>query len=160
MTSDKGRTPPPEAFPRRSPKILWRMVDGDAVLFHEDDGRAFALNETAALVWRMCDGRRSLADLSSRVAERSGFEDARTHDMVTALVEKLAEEGCIELADSPESDPRLAEPPGPPLDSLSLEGDPTVEEIVFAACDCTGGGRGTMRNAECVTVPRKQISTI
>ena len=48
MSSDERHEVSAEAFPRRSERVLWREVDGDAVLFREDDGRAFALNGTAA----------------------------------------------------------------------------------------------------------------
>ncbi len=46
--------------PVRTPTALWRVLDGCAVIFHEETGRAFALNETATRIWEMCDGSRSV----------------------------------------------------------------------------------------------------
>lgn len=144
MSSSRGR-----ACPKRSPKILWREVDGSAVLFHEDTGRAFALNETASRIWKMCDGDVSAEDISSQL--RGPREE------VEGLIEKLVEDGCVEMAGPPEE--RAA---GPEAPARLPEGwaAPSVEEIVFAACDCTVGGKGVIRKAECVDVPRKSVSVI
>jgi len=144
MSSSRGR-----ACPKRSPKILWREVDGSAVLFHEDTGRAFALNETASRIWKMCDGDVSAEDMSSRLGG--------PREEVEGLIEKLVEDGCVELAGPPEASPG---PPDAPACSPDAWCVPSVEEIVFAACDCTVGGKGVIKKAECVTVPRKSVSVI
>ena len=149
MSSDRGRRPPIGPCPKRSPKILWREVDGCAVLFHEDTGRAFALNETASRIWKMCDGSTSVGDMSSRLGgPREAAEE---------LVGKLAEDGCVEMAEPSKAG---SQPPDEPARSPETWSVPSVEEIVFAACDCTVGGKGVMKKAECVDVPRKTVSVI
>lgn len=158
MSADGGHPVSRDVFPSRSPKILWREVDGSVVLFHEDTGRAFALNETAAVVWKLCDGTRSLEELASRLAESCESDDVLSPEAIPKLIESLARDGCIEVAARPvqrvEAERVAAQERGPQGWSA-----PVVEEIVFAACDCSGGGRGVMRNAECVTVPRQDVST-
>lgn len=44
------------------------------MVYHPDEGRALYLNETASLVWRLCDGERSVADIEALL--RDAFPDA------------------------------------------------------------------------------------
>ena len=156
MSSGKRSTIPEGAFPRRSPRILWREVEGSIVLFHEDNGRAFALNETAARVWKLCDGTRPMDELSSQLRHATG---EAPHEAVAALIDELAENGCVEMAGPPGQEaavePKTSEGPAPPPETWKV---PVVEEIIFAACDCTGAGKGVMRNATCISIPRQQAS--
>ena len=94
-TRDRARR---DMFPRRSPKILWREADGNVVLFHEDNGRAFALNETATVIWKLCDGTRSTADIASQLAASFGLDAAVAREAMAELVGELSEEGCVETA--------------------------------------------------------------
>ncbi len=137
------------AWPKRSPKILWREVDGCTILFHEDTGRAFALNETASQVWKMCDGNVPVHDMSSRLGGPG--------EEVEGFVEELIENECVEMAGTSTGEPASPSTPAPSPDGWLV---PSVEEIVFAACDCSGGGRGVVRNAQCLDIPKQQASTI
>ena len=147
-----------ESYPTRSPAILWRETDGCIVLFHEDDGRAFALNETAAAVWKLCDGSRSAAEMAGLLGPGSdGPADAARAD-VAALLGELTRCGCL----TAEQDRAPSSQPPPPVDaSPSAWREAKVEEIAFGGCDCTGSGRGVMRNTECSTTsPKVQMSTV
>lgn len=162
MSSAKGPELPAKTFPRRSPRILWREVEGSVILFHEETGRAFALNEAAARVWKLCDGTRSLEDLSSALGG-SG--------KVAPMIERLAETDCVELVtggesggptdvaaedSGPQPAGRGSQPCGPAPGTWSA---PVVEEIVFAACDCSGAARGVMKISLCTsTSPKKAQS--
>ncbi len=156
MSGDERREVPAEAFPARSEKILWREVDGSVVLFHEDTGRAFALNETAARVWKLCDGALSVRQVAARLGETYGMDDAL--EVVTGLVEKLSRDGCVELADTQRQAPGpKADGTAPPPPAAWRE--PVMEEIVFAKCDCSASPRGTMKISLCTsTTPKKAQS--
>jgi hypothetical protein len=41
---------------RHNPQVIWDVVDGVLVLCHTASNAFFELNQTGALVWRMCDG--------------------------------------------------------------------------------------------------------
>jgi hypothetical protein len=160
MSSGESHKVPAGAFPRRSERVLWREVDGDAVLFREDDGRAFALNETAARVWKLCDGTLSVRQLAARLGDTYGKGCAP--EAVAGLIEKLCRDGCLEVDGgpgqgiAPEAD-----------DSPSQEAwrepmawrEPIVEEIVFAACDCSTGPRGTLKIALCTDTNPKKVQS-
>lgn len=144
-------------FPARDPRILWRETDGCAVLFHEEDGRAFALNETAAAVWARCDGATPVAAVAGALAPlwNMPLEDALR--AVSAAVRRLADDGLLELRSSPAT-PSAEAAPAP---AAAPWAEPSVEEIVFAACDCSGGRRGLMRLIGCLTQQvRRDVSVI
>ncbi len=149
--SDRRRTE--GACPKRSPKVLWREVEGDVILFHEDDGRAFALNASAGRVWKMCDGASSVEGIAARAGSPVDGGKSAT---VAKLIGELSSRGFIEMLDSPARD---AAGDSPSTDAPWAV--PEMVEIVFAACDCTGGARGNIRNLLCVGgILQTQQSTI
>ena len=149
--SDRRRTE--GACPKRSPKVLWREVEGDVILFHEDDGRAFALNASAGRVWKMCDGASSVEGIAARAGSPVDGGKSAT---VAKLIGELSSRGFIEMLESPAAD-AADDSPSPDAPWAA----PQMEEIVFAACDCraAGGGRGVTRNAQCVGGSARQMAS-
>jgi hypothetical protein len=138
-----GRRTTEGAYPKRSPKVLWREVELDVILFHEEDGRAYALNASAGRVWKMCHGASSVQEIAARAGSPVDGGKSAT---VAKLIGELSSHGFIEMLDSPAAE-AADDSPSP----SSAWAAPEMVEIVFAACDCTGGGgRGVVRNAGCV----------
>ena len=48
---------------RRRDGILAQEARGQTVLLRLDDGSYYALDEVGALIWELCDGERSLAEV-------------------------------------------------------------------------------------------------
>jgi hypothetical protein len=141
--------------PVRTPAALWRVIDGCAVIFHEETGRAFALNESATRIWEMCEGDVTLGELGEVVGE-SGRES------VEHLLDQLVEEGFVVMENATPSGASTCEPAdAKPYSLFPTEGEwalPAAEEIRFAACDCSGSPYGLGRNAECLLVNPGQTS--
>lgn len=148
----------PGLFPKRSPSALWREVEGNAVLFHEETGRAFALSSTATRIWKLCDGSRSLDDISSTLAGLHGGDSEDLAGQVKKLASGLCQAGFLELADAPTP---VAMKPAPAEKGPHERWRPPVaEEIVFAACECgQGAGVGLCRAVECNIMGQPQQST-
>ncbi len=84
--------------PRRKGSILFRKVEEEFVVFEEDKGDTFFLNEPASFVFEKIDGRRSCAQI---VEEASGsFEgDRRSIERdVLELIRDFEEKGIVEVA--------------------------------------------------------------
>jgi len=65
------------------------------VLLSVDDGSYFSLNEVGALVWNLCDGDRTLAEVVDGVcAEFDAAPEEVTPDVVS-LVDDLASEKLL-----------------------------------------------------------------
>ena len=64
--------------------------DGELVLYHSTSTQVVYLNETAALVWRLCDGSRSVETICTLLKEAYP-ETARQikGDVTTALTELI-----------------------------------------------------------------------
>jgi hypothetical protein len=145
----------PTKGPYRSRSALWREHDGRAVLFHEDTGRAFVLNETGTGIWKALDGEHSLEEILGELAAAQRDEALDKAREFCATVEKA---GLIEYgagkrtAGDAKSVPFI--PPG-------MWEDPKAEEIMFGACDCAPG-IGNTRNVSCsdLGIPQQSTSTI
>jgi hypothetical protein len=84
---------PPRA---RTTGLVTRELGGELVVFDQQSCRAHCLNRTAALVFRLADGRRTAADLAEGVAEQAGSHAdlALVHDSLAQLrAAGLLEEG-------------------------------------------------------------------
>jgi hypothetical protein len=68
-------------------------VDGELRVYGEEPGTGCVLNETAAIVWRNCDGKRKLKHLVALVSEQTGTP--ADEDMVLIALDKLAEHGLL-----------------------------------------------------------------
>jgi hypothetical protein len=68
-------------------------VDDEVRVYGETSDVGCVLNETAAIVWRSCDGKRTLKDLVNVVSEQLGTP--ADEDMVLMALDKLAQHGLL-----------------------------------------------------------------
>ena len=52
---------------QRNTTVLWRELDGEAVLLNPTAGCSYNLNRVGTFVWKLLDGKRSLEDLTEAV---------------------------------------------------------------------------------------------
>lgn len=92
---------------KRSDKVVWDELAGEAVLVQPDRAATFVLNPSGAFVWKRCDGRtpvdRIVADLSA-----GGAEAARVEAETAAFCAALQAKGLLEEA--PAAPARTAPP--------------------------------------------------
>lgn len=74
----------------RTDGVLVTELEGELVLYDERGARAHRLNRTAATVWQLADGTRTIADLAARVAEDLGGEpDEQLIELSLAKLEEV-----------------------------------------------------------------------
>jgi hypothetical protein len=56
-------------WPKRSGETASRVIDDEAVIVIPDSGLVRTLNETAALIWKLCDGSHTVGDIAASVSE-------------------------------------------------------------------------------------------
>jgi hypothetical protein len=113
----------------RKEGLVLRELPGELLVYDLQRHEAYCLNETAAVVWRLCDGARAVHDIVRRLETESA---APTEDVVLFALERLRR-ACL-LADHP----RFAEQPKGPtrrdliqkLGVASLLAIPTITSIV------------------------------
>src|SRR4051812_747195 len=57
----------------RKSDLITRQIPGELLVYDLKRHKAMCLNETAAIVWKKCDGRNTIADLTAGLESRYGF---------------------------------------------------------------------------------------
>ena len=76
--------------PQREPGYRLETIDDELLLFHPTTTRIVYCNATAGLIWRLCDGERTVGEMVALLAEAYP-EAAQT---LAADVEKALEQLC------------------------------------------------------------------
>jgi pyrroloquinoline quinone biosynthesis protein D len=85
--------------PRRQDGVLAQEADGRTVLLRLEDGSYYALDEVGAMIWELCDGERSLADVIARLCtEFDAHEQTVTADVVEFVDELRREQLLVDSA--------------------------------------------------------------
>lgn len=94
-----GQTAPP-ALPILRHRVGYQLeaCDGELLLYHPEKTQAVYLNETAALVWQLCDGHRSVAEMRTLILDAYPDQAAQILDDLPAALQQLAACGAIESA--------------------------------------------------------------
>jgi PqqD family protein of HPr-rel-A system len=92
-----GRVVPP---PRRS-DLNESELDGEGLLYDETTGKTHRLNQTALVVWRLCDDRRSTRELAQELTQAYEVDFERALDHVEQILVRLAEAGLLTATEGP-----------------------------------------------------------
>lgn len=88
-----------EAVPRANTEFNLEQIDDELLLYHPAKTKAVYLNETAALVWQLCDSNRSVGEIVSLLEENYPESDTIRTDVEQTL-QQLADNGAVELDDA------------------------------------------------------------
>ncbi len=78
--------------------LRFRRIDDEAVVVRQRAGEVLVMNETAARLLELADGRTSVADWVQVLAEEYEIDRRALERDVLAFVADLTEEGMLELA--------------------------------------------------------------
>jgi pyrroloquinoline quinone biosynthesis protein D len=93
-----GQAPSSQDRPRRRVDIVLQDVGGEAILIDPRTDEAHVLNGSAARLWQLCDGERTLDQLA---AEFGAIYDLSAADVADDVREVLAELAKLKLIESP-----------------------------------------------------------
>jgi len=83
--------------PRRKPDYRLEAIDNELLLYHPAQTKILYCNETASLIWQLCDGQHTPQEITALLA--AAFPDAAgaiAHD-VTATLQQFAQHDAIEF---------------------------------------------------------------
>jgi hypothetical protein len=83
--------------PVRKPGITVKDIGGETLLYSADEEAIHILNPTAQLIWELCDGEHTVADMERAI--RASFSVADEHDVlgdIRGTLELLASKGLLE----------------------------------------------------------------
>ena len=75
--------------------IHMEIVDNELLLYHPQQTRATYLNSTAAIVWGLCDGHRSVRDIIQAIGDSYPDAGTRVTEDVLVTVDELCESGLL-----------------------------------------------------------------
>ena len=86
------------AKPRQKPDYNLEMMDGELLLYHLNETKILYFNETASLIWQLCDGRQfgrrdHYPCSARRIPKRP---ETMAADVEETVLQFLAA-GCIEM---------------------------------------------------------------
>lgn len=87
---------PDTDFPKQCSGFLVERVDGEMVLLHPQRSVIIHANETAALVWQLCDGNHSITEIVGILS--SAYPEARAQIAadVPPTIAKLRSQGALD----------------------------------------------------------------
>jgi hypothetical protein len=77
-----------------SDRITIREIEAEVLVYDERTHRAWCLNPSSACIWRLCDGRNSIAEIATGAAKELG--PAVNEQLVLLTLEELVEKGLLE----------------------------------------------------------------
>ena len=78
---------------RKNGLVVQEMPD-EVLVYDLDSNKAHCLNQTAASVWKSCDGKTSVADIAEALAMTAGTEISE--DLVWLAIDQLSENNLLE----------------------------------------------------------------
>jgi len=87
-----------DSKPKQNPAYRLEALDGEALLYSQDDTRVLYCNPSASLIWQLCDGTRAVREIISLL--NAAFPDAAgaVPDDVKAALSEFGRHGAIEWA--------------------------------------------------------------
>ena len=84
-------------IPRHAAGYRLEDFGDELVLYHFTTTRVVYLNDTASLIWRLCDGQRSIADIKTLIQEAYPSAPGQVEADLQKTMAQLLESGAIEL---------------------------------------------------------------
>lgn len=87
----------PQSRPRRQDSILMQQAAGSHILIKAGSGHCYALDDIGALIWSLCDGAHSVADIvAAIVSEYDAPAETVTTDTLELLQDLIHEKLLLE----------------------------------------------------------------
>ena len=93
---------PDRRVPVQRSTFIFEEMDDESLLYHEGMKKTIYLNESATIIWKLCDSTRSVQDIIDILNDAYADSGERVDDDVTEAVASLAAEGALRLRPSVE----------------------------------------------------------
>lgn len=83
----------------RKENIVVQEYDGEVLIYDLESNKAFCLNQTSALVWQACDGKRTIAEITDWLGNH--LNSQTNEDVVWLALDQLSKENLLEETNVP-----------------------------------------------------------
>ena len=73
----------------RNTTVLWRELDGEAILLNPKEGCSYNLNLMGTLIWKMLDGEHTPGQIAKTICEQYEVAYEQAHQDVERLLDEL-----------------------------------------------------------------------
>ncbi len=81
---------------RRSPDLPFRVVDEEVVIVSPPKGEVTVLNETAAKIWQLLDGKRTLKQIADILTAEFEVKREKAYSDCLDFIKKLEQKGFVQ----------------------------------------------------------------
>lgn len=82
------------------PDYFLEKIDNEITVYHPSLTTSLYLNETGALIWELCDGKRTVTDVIDILLELYPESRGQIHNDVTDIISRLVENNIATLRDA------------------------------------------------------------
>lgn len=86
-----------ESIPARKVDYRLEQLDDELLLYHPNETTILYMNQTASLVWGLCDGEHSVAKIIDLLSQAYPEAAESIPSDVQATLVQFLQQGCIEL---------------------------------------------------------------
>lgn len=83
------------SYPCANQQVVGRQIQSEAILVHPQAGKIKVVNEVGALIWQLCDGQHSVAQMVEAVCQQFQVETGQAETDILQFLEALAQRGLI-----------------------------------------------------------------
>jgi len=90
----------PETYLTQSPRVAWRVYDGEAVILCPDSSTLNTLNPVGTLIWESADGKTPTSAIVARICEEFDVDPEQAERDTTDFIAKLSGRGLLSVAET------------------------------------------------------------
>lgn len=79
----------------KNKRVPWRIIESEAVLVKVDSGEVVHLNEVAAEIWRIIDGKRKISGIIAHIYTSFDVEKVEAEKDTLDFLESLLEKSLV-----------------------------------------------------------------
>jgi hypothetical protein len=83
--------------PKRQDGYRLEVIEEEALLFHPGDTKILYFNQSAAVIWQLCDGERTVEEITDLLSDAYPDAGRQIAQDVESTLEMLADHGAITL---------------------------------------------------------------
>jgi hypothetical protein len=93
---NEAETVQPSDKPKRRDDIHSEELQHETVLYDQAHGQAVYLNESASVVWKLCDGSRTVSEMSDLLSQEIGQAADPVARTVAEIVGRFQQAGLVD----------------------------------------------------------------
>jgi hypothetical protein len=81
---------------KRNETVLWRELDGEAVLLDPAEGCTYNLNRVGTLIWKLLDGNHTADDIASTIGQEFEVEPEQALQDMEHLLDEMRQHKLLQ----------------------------------------------------------------